>query len=531
MTTNEKIAFLMETIPTDREIQEIKRRYLLNGIEVQLLEDASRTLQTSSPDQNLIEWAYAILQIHKQKREKRENEKTDLQTKMERLSALFSSPEDLHRIIDDESWGPTEKRNFQLVSHFVANRIPLSSNAKIVEKVYDLLENSYLPKDIASKYFGKKVFSSERDLLLEKYQNYRRRKEESRSTETYVPQKRDNPAKRYGYILGAVSVIAIVFLSGFFTAKLLYENGSPEKALPIAQNASTQNIPDERNGVTEKNGSVADKALEQRFIVSRVSLQEGLENYGVSEKIDFATKLLAQSAASALPHGIGRKPTDKNLTALPLQKEERLPAPPFKGPLKIAVTELRNLQGLKLPLEKGDGNISVGVNLPKTFKLKASESAASRIVYLENGEKLYPVETYSFVTEPTIVEYRLIQFKPDHYLSVPSNIWRFSESGEMRMHKHFVYQGRKAAPLKVITNYFLPNGETLETVSVEKRDRRLRSKEFLLARRDYLPSAKLLYKEEYSLDKSNGSWHSRLLRQVWYDEGKKILTKETAGAR
>lgn len=528
MTINDKTKFLMETIPTDREIQELKRRYLLNGIEVQLLQDASRTLQQSAPDKNLIEWAYAILRIHREKSEKRGTEPVTLQTKMERLTALFSSPEDLHRIVDDGSWGVNEKRNFQLVSHFVANGIPLSSNAKIVEKVYDLLENSYLPKDLAAKYFGKKNFSGERDLLLEKYRNYRERKEASRPEEIPVSGKYDNPAKRYGYILGAVAAIALVFLSGFFTAKLLYEKESGGNIAEPRHESPARNIAGEEKREKITQSSLADKTLQPQFIVSRISLQKGLEEYGISDKIDFAAKLLAQSAASALPHGIGKGPVETNGTGL-LSREEA-PVLLREGPLKVAVTRLRTLHGLKLPLRESERNVSAGVDLPKSFRLHAAESAASRVVYLGNGDKTYPLETYSFTTEPTIVEYRLINFKPGHYLSVPSNIWRFSTTGEMREHKHFVYQGTKAAPVKIITNYFLPNGETLETVSVGKTDGRGRTREYLLSRRDYLPSAKMLLREDYALQRRNGAWRNRLLHRVWYDEGIKIRARGSAPA-
>jgi hypothetical protein len=110
-------------------------------------------------------------------------------------------------------------------------------------------------------------------------------------------------------------------------------------------------------------------------------------------------------------------------------------------------------------------------------------------------------------------------------MPVVSNIWLFSDIGELRMHKHFVYQNNRIDPVKIVTNLFLPGGESLETVSVRKLDRDRMHRELLVSRKDYLPSAKLLYREDREIDRLAGYWRSRTVRQIWYDEGRKIHVK------
>lgn len=197
MTINEKIAFLMETIPSEKEVMALKRQFLFGGVETELLLDASRTLISSKPDENLIEWAYTLLKMRMEKKKQQIEERIPIQQKMERIIALFSNQEDLQRILQIEEWDSSDRRAIQLVSHFVANDIPLMSNFKIVDKVYNLLANSYIPLDIASKYFGKSDFEDERDHLLEKYKTYRRKKERSASEEVPQIPVRQSPLKRY----------------------------------------------------------------------------------------------------------------------------------------------------------------------------------------------------------------------------------------------------------------------------------------------------------------------------------------------
>ncbi|BDY12824.1 hypothetical protein [Hydrogenimonas cancrithermarum] len=525
MTFDEKVKFLMETIPSEKEVDEIKRRYLLSGVEAYLLLDASRTLQNSTPDENLIAWAHAILRIHLDGEKADAEEGIPLQTKMERIIALFSNTEDLQRVLKHESWGASEKRALGLVSHFVANDIPLMSNVKIVEKVYDLLLNAYLPSDIASKYFGKKSLATERDYLLEKYLAYRKKSE---SPQAPIPPKNptsEDSLKRYAYILGAAVTVAFIFMSGFLTAKWLYENKQAPAEISVAKAspaAAAASLPEENRTSKIGTSSAQHAALQRSYELNRVLLQKNLERFGLNEKVDFASRIVAQTAASFDLPEVSRKrrgslrDEDSGIFRAPTQ---------LPGPMRVSLEALGSLHGLKLPLRIRDRNETEILPLPEGFRMEAKESLSSRILYLSDGKSYYPVELYSFVGEPLIMEYRLINYKPGHFIPVPSNIWHFSDIGEMRMHKHFIYLKNRLSPAKIITTHFLPGGGTVELVSLGKIDRDKTRRELLLERTDYLPSGKLLYREGYDIERVDGRWRSRLVRQVWYEEGRKIRAK------
>ncbi|WP_456451465.1 hypothetical protein [Hydrogenimonas sp.] len=522
MTIQEKAAFLMETIPSEKEVLELKRRYLFGGLEAQLLLEASRTLHSPAPDSHLIEWAYDIIQLHMERSKNKGKEELPVQEKMERIIALFSNPEDLQAILDREEWSASDKRSIQLVSHFVANDIPLMSNFKIVDKVYRLLDNAYLPPHIAAKYFGKSGHAADRDRILEKYEAYRRKKERQQAGELPKMPEQSSLLKRYTYLLGAVATVAGIFLGGFFTAKFLYDRKAEGELTPAAME-SILHKKGPRQKEAEENGTLStQKALEQHLVVNRVLLEERLADYGVGEKVDFATRAMAEAVGRHLPSRAGKKPAPEEVL-LPADRAKETPR--LKGPLKVAVEGLSGLHGLKLPLAVTEQNLSMGTPVPEGFRLEADETPATRLLYLTDGETFYPVEIYAFTAEPVIVEYRLIAYKPGHHMPVVSNIWHFSDLGELRMHKHFVYQEDRIAPVKIIANHFLPGGGTIELVSVSKLDRRHRAHELPVARKDYLPTAKMLYQELYEIDRLAGEWRSRLVRQVWYDEGKKILAK------
>jgi len=524
MTTQEKIAFLMETIPSEKEVLELKKRYLFGALEAELLSEASRTLQSSRPDTHLIDWAYELLRHYSERNATRVEQRLPMQEKMERIIALFSNPEDLQSVLQAEEWSPSDRRAIQLVSHFVANDIPLASNVKIVDKVYRLLENAFLPPAIAARYFGKAGRDSRREEILEKYRAYREKRARPQGEPT--PPRQEHPLKRYIYIIGAVSAVLAIFMSGFITARILYGNRADAGLTPVAmesilqkQAKKAENSPKEANATDP-----GERAMARQLAVSRLLLQEGLEEYGLPEKVDFSCKALGGAIADALPGEEEERQSAKGLLPGPAS---RAVAPP-KGALKVAIAGISRLQGLRLPLQRTEENLSLGMPLPEGFRLHAQESPEQRILYLSDGTAAYPVEVYSFAAEPTIVRYRFIHYEPKHFMPVISDIWHFSDIGELRMHKHFVYQKDRITPAKIITNHFLPGGETLEMVSVGKLDGNKRPKELPLRRRDYFFNGKLLYAEDHELDRLDGRWRSRTVRQVWYDGGRKIRAKELA---
>ncbi len=522
MTINEKIAFLMETIPSEKEVMELKRRFLFGGVETELLLDASRTLLNSKPDENLIEWAYTILQMRMEKRKNRTEERIPVQQKMERIIALFSNQEDLQRILQIDDWDTSDRRAIQLVSHFVANDIPLMSNFKIVDKVYNLLANSYIPLDIASKYFGKTEFEDERDHLLEKYKTYRRKKERTEAEEMPQMPVRESPIKRYTYLLSSLAALTFIFMAGFLTAKYLYDKPMTQIRIPIeTTTVKAVHAADDNLSHQAKSPHPAEASLERQYIINRIMLERGLEDLGVETKIDFSTKVMAQMAGPIdLPDYLQE---EKGLIHEP--EPWHPPRTLAGGPLKIAIRGIGELHGLALPLPPPDRNTTGTKALPEGFRLEAEETPSSRIVYMTDNKNYYPVELYTFVGEPVIMEFRLINFKPGHYVPVPSDIWHFSDIGALRMHKHFIYQQGKISPAKIITNHFHPGGGSVELISVGKLDRSKRQHELLVERNDYLPSGKLLYQERYEIDRIDGRWRSRLVHQAWYDEGIKIQAK------
>ncbi|WP_353661688.1 hypothetical protein [Hydrogenimonas sp. SS33] len=518
MTTQEKIAFLMETIPSEKEVAELRRKFLFSRLENDLLLDASGTLASSSPETPLIDWAYAILQFHFEKSKNRQTRELPIQEKMERIIALFSNTEDLQQILKEEEWNPGDRRAIQLVSHFVANDIPLMTNIKLVDKVYHLLENAYLPPDIASKYFGRGKEESERETILEKYRAYREKKAHKEADRAPLPPRQPSFWKRYAYLFGAAAAVAGIFLAGFFTAKLLYENKTVTRVTVSAQAENPRKKrPDALS--PEKQMAVAKgENIGERFIANRIVLQKGLESLGLEKKVDFAKKLLAKSLEDVpLPHG--KNPAD--LLPLP-EKRAAAGARLERDPrLKLAVVQLSKLKGLRLPLSAEDINATLA-RLPKGYEVGAVETPATRLVYATKEEKSYPLEIYSFIGEPTITRYTFVTFGRGHLFAVPSDIWHFSDAGELRAHRHFIYQGGKISPAQIITDLFLPGDETIHIVSVGKLDRYRQNREHLVERYDYLPSGKLLHTEKRELDRLNNYWQSRLVERVWYDEGKKI---------
>ncbi|WP_456449560.1 hypothetical protein [Hydrogenimonas sp.] len=538
---HEKIEFLMETIPSEERVNALKRHYLLGGTETALLLDASKTLHSAEPDRHLVEWAYALLQVYMEKERSPEKGGPTLQTKIERILALFSNAKDLHRALERETWSPSETRAFQLISHFVNNDIPLVSNTKMVEKVHDLLENSYLPPDIAARYFGKSGFASEKNLVLEKYRAFLEEKKKAPKA-VPEPKKEESGLKRFSFILGAAAIVAIIFLSGFFTAKTMYERSIavvkiPMSPLPNVVSSREKEEKKEERRQENENLSPPEKRvdseervpLRETYSTNRELLQKGLERYGLQDKIDFATHLIAQAAATVPIPDLGMKKENDTLrnkgSASGGQALYKLPT----GPIRVAIESLAELQGLKLPLPASDRNGTKILPYPKNFTLKAKDSPSSRIVYLTDGTTYYPKELYSFIGEPVIMEYRLIGFKRRHFIPVPSHIWQFSERGELRMHKHFIYQGERLSPAKIITTHFLPNGATMELVSIGKLDRDGQGRELLVERKDYLPSGKFLYRESREVIRKGGKWTSRIEEQIWYDEGKKIHIKNRKG--
>ena len=522
MTKEEKIQFLMETIPSEEEVVKLKRRFLFGSLEAELLKEASATLRSSSPDSALIDWAYALLQLHFERERNKEKRELPLQEKMERIIALFSNNEDLQRILQAEDWSPSDRRAIQLVSHFVANGIPLMTNVKLVEKVYHLLANAYLPPEIASKYFGRDDFERERDAILEKYRTYRKKRERTEKGEVALPPEKPSMFKRYAYILGAAATVVGIFLAGFFTAKFLYEKKMSGVVVAGAAGSTTHSR--ERRTAERQLRIPRRENLEKRFVDTRVVLQEGFDRLGLGEKVDFVSKVMAKGLEEMpLPHGMEERPEEKLLGAE--RPASGLPAAHKRNVrFEIAVTELGKLKGLKLPMPKEEANATLAA-LPEGFELHAAETPASRVLYITKGETTYPLEIYSFIGEPVIMEYTLNAFKPGHYLAVPSQIWYFSNIGELRTHRRFVYQKGKVAPAKIITNHFLPGGESVYIASVGKLDRKHRQQELMLERRDYLPSGKLLYREKREIDRLTGHWRSRLKERVWYDEGRKIRAK------
>jgi hypothetical protein len=521
MTIQEKTAYLMEVIPSEEEVLELKKRYLFGGLEARLLLDASETLRSPNPDPNLVEWAYELLQLHIQKSRTKESERISSQEKMERILALFSNTEDLQEALSCEEWSPSDRRAIQLVSHFVTNDIPLVSNFKIVNKVYRLLNNARLPSHIATKYFGKNIHTEERNRILERYENYRARKEH-RPSELPTAIEDTGLMKRYAYMIGALAAVVGIFLSGFITAKLIYGQKADAMLTETARESLLRKKESGPKKAEDGNETIeADRALDQHVALNRVLLQERLREYGLDKNIEFATKATAESARPGLEHRFARSEGVVTEALVPSERE----SPRLTGPMKVAVEAIAGLHGLELPLAVNEDNLSIGTPVPEGFRLKSEETPSLRLVYLTDGKTFYPVELYSFTAEPFIVEYRLVMFKPGHYMPVVSNIWHFTDIGELRMHKHFVYQKDRIAPAKIITNLFLPGGESLEMVSVPKLDRDRRAKELPLSRKDYLPNAKMLYEELHEIDRLEGHWRSRLVRQVWYDEGKKILAK------
>ena len=515
MTKEEKIQFLMETIPSEEEVVNLKRRFLFGNLEAELLKDASATLRTSSPDSALIDWAYALLQFHFDREWNKEKRQLPLQEKMERIIALFSNNEDLQRILEAEEWSASERRAIQLVSHFVTNGIPLMTNIKLVEKVHRLLANAYLPPDLASKYFGLDDFERERERILEKYLAYKEKRERLKRNETPLLPEKPSIFKRYAYILGAVTAIVVIFLAGFFTAKFLYkEKMSGVVASPPAGDISTLQKPQTVSKQLEMPHSVN---LEKKFIDSRVVLQKRFERLGFGKKVDFVSRVRTNGLEK-------RRPEEKLLGADAASSSVPAPAHRRNVRFQIAVSELGKLKGLKLPIPAHETNETLA-SLPEGFELHAAETPASRVLYLMKGGTTYPLEIYSFIGEPIIMEYTLIAFKRGHYLAVPSQIWYFSDIGDLRTHRRYVYQKGKMAPAKIITNHFLPGDESIYLVSVGKLDRKQRQQELLLERRDYLPSGKLLYQERREIDRLTGHWRSRIVERIWYDEGHKILTK------
>ena len=528
MATQKKITFLMETIPSEEAVLELRKRYLFGPLEAELLKEASRALHASSPDSRLIDWAYELLQLHIARNAAKKEKELPMQEKMERIIALFSNPEDLQSLLRAEDWSPSDKRAIQLVSHFVANEIPLASNVKIVDKVYRLLENASLPPSIAARYFGRSGSDAQRERILEKYRTYRDNRAERQSAPPSPPE-REHPLKRYIYILGASAVVVAIFMAGFVTARLLYGGGAQAELSRAAMESILHPSPKpEKEGKTQ-NRAVDDghEALENRLAVSRVLLQEGLEKYDtLQRKVDFACRVVGGAVADALPTRRGTKGEAGDERA-PRALRRSLPHPLPRGALKVAIEGIAQLQGLRLPARPEEANLSLDIPVPEGFRLHAEETPQRRTLYLSDGKSAYPLEVYSFVAEPTILRYRLINYEPKHYMPVVSDIWHFSDIGELRTHKHFVYRNGRISPAKIITNHFLPGGETLEMVSVGKLGRDGRPAELPLRRRDFLPNAKLLYDETHELDRLDGTWRSRTVRQVWYDEGKKIYAKGT----
>lgn len=518
MSLNEKITFLMETIPSEEEIIKLKRQYLFGNIEAALLRDASRTLQSSSPDEKLIDWAYELLKLYSDKNREKESRDVSMEIKMERLHSLFSNPEDLQIVLNSTEWGSSDKRAIQIVSHLITNNIPLRTNAKIVDKVYRLLSNAYLPHQLSSKYFVKSDFSIQRNRILESYNIYRNRRQ-SRESMFATPDSthynsKQSGWKRFTYLTGAVIFVVGIFAGGFLSAKLIYDKKAPQIN---TSSSTTQKITPNVN-TSKTMTSTGPLQVHAIYEEPRKVLQQSLENYGLKEKIDFA-KALISAAADEI--------------SLPSKKDGLLDSPPqekqdfgkiHNAPLKIAIQRIEKLRGLSLPLNI-DENSTDTVHLPEKFRYKTSDEGAYRIVYMTDGNISYPVEIYSFIDEPTIIEYRLINFKSGHFLPVKLNMWCFSNRGEMKLHEHYVYQKGKASPQKIISNHFLPGGDTLELISVEKLDIHKNPVKLLIERKDYQFTGKLLYHEKRTFKRDADTWKNPVVLQVWYKDGKKIDEK------
>jgi hypothetical protein len=529
MTDGEKIRFLMETIPSEDEVQAIRRRYLLTETETSLLTDAVRTLKSSHPDQNIVDWAYDLLRMKMAKKAPKSDEHVPLETKMEQIIALFSNPEDLEIVLKHDAWGPTEKRLLGLVSHFVANGIPLMSNVKIVEKVYDLLSSAYLPHDIAFKYFGHDNRLLEHDLLMKRYSEYRRVNTQPAPEAVPSVPKKESFLKRYTYMLGAILTIASIFMAGFLSAKWIYE---PKGVATMRVSAAQAENGGRKQGVVS--GAIRDicapmeqNASELFYRKNRLAVVQGLAKYGLAKLVDFA-----MPATPGKDEGV--RGEDREGGKLFLKRE----APggtrfvwPADGHLKASVAMLAKLKGLKLPIVALDINLSDVLDMAgeKSFRLEAKETSASRLVYATDGARYFPVEIYTFVGEPMIIGYRLINFKPGHYIPVVSNIWHFSNIGELREHRHFVYLQNRVTPAKIVSTRFLPGYETVETESVVKRMPDGSHEELPLLRTDYATSGKLLYKERYTVHRDMGRWKSDPVRRIWYADGKKIHIQDFGG--
>ncbi|WP_201352315.1 hypothetical protein [Hydrogenimonas urashimensis] len=531
MNLHDKTTFLMETIPSEKEVLELKRRYLLGGIETELLLEASRTLQSSSPDTQLIEWAYAILKLIKEKRSEKREKTLSTEEKIRRIIALFSNHEDLQRVLKQGEWDASQKRAIDLVAHLVTHNIPLSSNIKIVEKVYSLLSAAYIPNDIAARYFGKDDLSSEKNFILERYSEYRARKKKS-SQNAYVPQTKKNRAlKRYSYIIGGLLGISAIFLSGFFTAKFIYENRPAATVAIPAKSAAFHGSEGNISGIGGiPVSAVQKKELELPFVVERQRMQESLEEYGMKQKVDFATRLVSEEISAHLP-SLGEKEKGSGVLLKDLSNDAggQTRPPLLSAPMKVAILQLEKLHGLRFPLAT-DRNVSSAKDIPAGFRLKGSETVSERIVYATDGSKLYPIEVYSFGAEPSIIRYSMIEYRKGHFIRVVSDIWRFSNYARLRTHRHFVYQNNHITPVRIVTNHFLPDGKTVEVVSVTKEDAKKRIREMPYETKVLLADGRLLLKETYGIDHSGYAWSYRTISRIWYDDGKKILSKRLSGS-
>ncbi|WP_457596880.1 hypothetical protein [Hydrogenimonas sp.] len=519
MTTEEKIAFLLETIPSKKEVDELKRRYLFGGLEYDLLLEASRTLHTPAPNPDLVAWAYDLLNLYaRRQEERRSTEEPTMQEKSERIIALFSNPEELQTVVERMEWSPSDKRAIRLVAHFVANDIPLASNLKLVDKVYRLLENSYLPAPIAVKYFGRKDTAREElEAILESYRDYRAKKARHQTGETPLPPASPPFWKRYAYFMGSVAAVAAIFAAGFFTGKMLYDR--PEGSLtPSAFETLVKKTEksQEANETAAANSAVTPQAVQKHFAPGRQALQKGLDTYGLGEKADFLSQAveqaqkLAAAGADALPSEI--VPTCET-------KAREAKGSPH---LAASLAPIARLAGLT-PLDPAKAmELAARLELPEGFRLATLESPSSRLLYLERNETLYPLELYHFGVEPLIVQYTLLGYKTGRYMPAVSNVWHFSPQGELLMHRHYVYQKGRISPKKIVTNHFLPDGATVETVSVPKMGRNHTAMELPLARTDYLPSGMIHYKERFEISRLAGEWRAETASRAWYEEGRKV---------